>query len=77
MVIEVITAAVTLETQEPPDEGVLQVWCLLLKADRPHPRNYPHGPTDYRHIDKHLRLVMAPIAPNCTAPNIDRCAPEN
>ena len=22
---------------------------LLLKADRPHPRNSPHTPTDYRH----------------------------
>ncbi len=31
--------------------------------------------------DKHLRLVMTPIALNCTrqsrAPNIDRCVPEN
>ena len=33
-----------------------------LKADRPHPRNYPHTPTGYRHTDKHLRLVMTPIA---------------
>ncbi len=24
-----------------------------LKADRPHPHNYPHPPTDYRHTDKH------------------------
>ncbi len=51
-----------------------------LNADRPHPRNYPHTPTDYRHTDKHLRLLMPPIAPNCTrqsrAPNIDHCAPE-
>ena len=29
-----------------------------LKADRLHPRNYPHTPTDYRHIDNPLRLVM-------------------
>ena len=29
-----------------------------LKADRPHPRNYPHMPTDHRHTDKHFRLVM-------------------
>ncbi len=36
-----------------------------LKADRPHPRNYPHTPTDYRHTNKHLRLVMTPIALNC------------
>ena len=28
-----------------------------LKADRPHPRNYPHTPTDHRHTDKHFRLV--------------------
>ena len=33
-----------------------------LKADQPHPRNYPHKPTDYRHTDKHIRLVMASIA---------------
>ncbi len=31
---------------------------LQLKADRPHPRDYPHTPTDFRHTDKHLRLVM-------------------
>ncbi len=53
---------------------------IILKADRPHPRNYPLTPTDYRHTDKHLRLVMALIAPNCTrqsrAPNIDCCVTE-
>ena len=32
-----------------------------LKADQPHPRNYPRTPTDYRHIDKHLRLLMTTI----------------
>ncbi len=51
-----------------------------LKADRPHPRDYPHTPTDYRHTDKHLRLVMTPIALCFTlqsrALNIDRWAPE-
>ncbi len=51
-----------------------------LKADRPHPRNYPHTRTDDRHTYQHLRLAMAPIALYCTrqsrAPNIDRCAPE-
>ncbi len=26
----------------------------ILKADRPHPHNYPHTPTDYRHTDKHF-----------------------
>ena len=31
---------------------------LSLKADRPHPRDYQHMPTDYRHTDKHIRLVM-------------------
>ena len=30
---------------------------LTLKADRQHPRSYPHMPSDYRHTDKHLRLV--------------------
>ena len=29
-------------------------------------RNYPHTPTDYRHTDKHLRLVMVLIALYCT-----------
>ncbi len=33
-----------------------------IKADRPHPRNYPHTPTGYRHTDKQVRLVMALIA---------------
>ncbi len=37
-----------------------------LKADRPHPHNYPPTPTDYRHTDKHLRLVMPLIALYCT-----------
>ena len=32
-----------------------------LKADRPHLRNYPHTPTNYRHTDKHIRLVTTPI----------------
>ncbi len=47
-----------------------------LKADRPHPHDHLHMPTDYRHIDKHLRLVMTPIGVCCTrqsrAPSIDR-----
>ena len=51
-----------------------------LKAGRPHPRYYPHTPPDYRHTDKHLRLVMTFIALCCTrqswAPNIDCCVPE-
>ncbi len=38
---------------------------LRLKADRPHSRNYPHMPTDYRHTDKHLRLVMTLTALYC------------
>ncbi len=37
----------------------------ILKADRPHPRNYPHAPTNYIHTDKHLRLVMTLIALCC------------
>ena len=53
---------------------------LKLKADRPHLRNYPHVPTDYRHTDKHLRLVIwLCFADRCTrqsgAPNIDSCVP--
>ncbi len=30
-----------------------------LKADRPHLRDYPHTPTNSRHTDKNLRLVIA------------------
>ncbi len=37
-----------------------------LKADRPHPRDYLHTLTDYRHTDKHLRLVIIPVALCCT-----------
>ncbi len=33
---------------------------IKLKAGRPHLCNYPHTPTDYRHTDKHIRLVMTP-----------------
>ncbi len=29
-----------------------------LKADRPHPHDYLHTPTDYRHTEKHFALVM-------------------
>ncbi len=29
----------------------------VLKADRPHPHDCAQTPTDYRHTDKHLRLV--------------------
>ncbi len=37
-----------------------------LKADRPHPHDYPQTPTDYRHTDNHLRLVMVVVALCCT-----------
>ena len=37
-----------------------------LKADRPHPHNYPHTPTDYKHTDKHLRLIITLVALCCT-----------
>ena len=39
---------------------------IILKANRPHPRNYQHMPTDYIHIAKYLRLVMTLIALCCT-----------
>ncbi len=59
---------------------VMLILLCTLKADRPHPRNYLHTPTDYRHTDKYLGLVMTLVALCCTrqsrAPNIDRCAPE-
>ncbi len=45
------------------DSGVsCSILPIKLKADRPHPRYYPHTPPDYRHTDKHLRLVMTFIA---------------
>ncbi len=63
------------------ERNKIKLFSYKLKADRPHPRNYPPTPTDYRHTDKHLRLVMVLIGLYCTrqsrAPNIDRCAPEN
>ena len=34
---------------------------LNTKNDLVHPRNKPHMPTDYRHTDKHLRLIMTSI----------------
>ena len=34
----------------------VEAW-LKLKADLPHPHDYPHMLTDYRYTDKHLRLV--------------------
>ncbi len=38
---------------------------MKLKADRPHPCDYPHTPTNYRQADKHLRLVITPIVLYC------------
>ena len=43
---------------------------LVVKADRPHPRDYPHTSTDYRHTDNHLRLVF-PI-PRGVTPHVNR-----
>ena len=40
-----------------------------IKADRLHLRDYPHTPIDYRHTDKHLKLVMALIALCCESAN--------
>ncbi len=31
-----------------------------IKADRPHPRNYPHTPTDHRQTDEHLKTGNEP-----------------
>ena len=36
-----------------------------LKADRPHPYNYLHTPTNYRHTDNHPRPVMVVVALCC------------
>ncbi len=38
-------------------------WCThwvakWIEQHQPHPRNYPHTPTDHRHADKPFRLVM-------------------
>ncbi len=41
---------------------------LTLKADQLHSRDYLHTPTDYRHTEQHLRLVMTLIALCCTRP---------
>ena len=38
---------------------ILKSVSYQLKGDRLHPRDYPHTPTDYRHTDKQLRLVMS------------------
>ncbi len=45
-------------TPPPFYETLYHKW---LKAYRQHLCNYPHTPTDYRHTDKHLRLVMVLI----------------
>ena len=34
---------------------------ILLKADRRHPRDYPHTPPDYRRKDKCLALLMTTL----------------
>ncbi len=63
------------------DEEDQEIGTNLKRSPLREGPNCSHTPTDYRHTDKHLKLVMAPIALNCTrqsrAPGIDRCAPEN
>ncbi len=41
---------------------LLAQYLKKIKAGRPHPRNYSYTPPDYKHTDKHLRLVMTLIA---------------
>ncbi len=36
-----------------------------LKADRPHPRDYPPMPPDYRHTDQTLGLVTTTLYSEC------------
>ncbi len=36
---------------------------VILKADRPHQHDCLHTSSDYRHTDKHLRLVMSTLCP--------------
>ncbi len=43
------------------------VKCILIsKANWLHPCNYLHKPTDYRHTDNHVRLIMVVVALCCT-----------
>ena len=50
---------------------------IILKHDRPHPRNYPQTPPDHRHTEKHLSLVIgACCTQQSRASSINRCAPE-
>ncbi len=51
---------------------MLSIGCSQLKAVRPHTRNYPHTPTDYRHTDiLHFKLVMTLNALYCTWTHLD------
>ncbi len=52
------TLASILEFKKKTVQNLLKI----IKADRPHPRNYLHTPTDDRHTYQHLRLAMALIA---------------
>ena len=45
-----------------------------IKADRLHPGNYPHKPTNYRHTYFHVRLVMMVVPPYCICQSKDRSA---
>ena len=56
--VECRTCGLINETQNHVLDGCLK----LLKANRPHPRDYPQMPNDYRHTDNHLRLVMVVVA---------------
>ena len=71
-----LTYDLELQSQGSQDEG--QPSCKL-KADRPHPCNYPHTPTDCRHTDNRLRPVVVVVALRCTGkaePLILTAAPE-
>ncbi len=45
----------------PHPELVTHNVLFQLKSDRPHPHDYPNTPSDYRHSDRYLRLVMTLI----------------
>ena len=57
--------------QKPGSDNRLITW-QELKADRPHPRNYPPTLTDYKHTDNHLRLVMVVVAVCCSLGKAER-----
>ena len=50
--------------RESPSGNPIGKALVIIKADRPHPPDYPHKPPDYRYTDKVYGLIIVLLAPD-------------